>query len=776
MASNIESETTGPTEKAVESGPDSSDTLANGMQDLHLSSKPLPLSDEEDLGACVLEKPSKGKGKDMGPENKIRHIVYDMPDQSAAENIIAQFQDQVEHETIHCDGPLCKQTSTYIKGLRYKCTVCNNVDFCLSCIASFHNNHDVRHGMVKCLLSTRFKMIREIDDNTKRELVRSSADPSLAVEDVSHVVYAETQKQRRLPDRSLEDSLQEQSSLGLSVEDSRPTVFVIARSKSHGPVSRKTSILEYGDLDHKDSVATYKIDEAGNIRVHLQPIGGPPTAVREEGLIMHHQDANLIAKVLTGQIRNFRYDADGNFHRLARQGRLVTRVVDVKPGKFDDKMDISIRVVDLAQGPKYEALSYTWKETAYERAHYSRWTKEVDETFRKMAKYDHAIYCRDESDRESYLVVSAGLRDALRRLRDKSKTKTYWIDQLSINQKNPSERAFQVSGMRYIYNQAQQVTVWTGDEDKDTLCTFEVFHKVAQASRVLGCIPKPEELTEDVNLDLPPLDSPIWKSLMKFFSRPVFGRCWVIQEIVLGQKVIVRCGEHTITWEDLSTAAYILSDGPWLQLTRDMEDRRQTPASSDGANSEASTSRKRDHGPPRSVIMIKGFREDFQSLREISFESLLYNTGVFGATDPRDKVYSLLGLRSAKINPSLSGEVQPDYQKSVADVYTEATRAVISMGSSLNVCGINDSLSSKKIEGLPSWVPDYSSTSISCVTSFSRPDPSNQYCASGDTELIVVWPYEERKDLLLTSSYKAETILTIAQKRSLRNGSLGCPC
>jgi hypothetical protein len=76
-------------------------------------------------------------------------------------------------------------------------------------------------------------------------------------------------------------------------------------------------------------------------------------------------------------------------------------VVDVKPGNFDDKLDVDIRVVDLAHGPKYEALSYTWKETAYERAHYSTLTKEVDETSRGLANYDHAIYCRDKSDRES---------------------------------------------------------------------------------------------------------------------------------------------------------------------------------------------------------------------------------------------------------------------------------------------------------------------------------------------------------------------------------------
>jgi hypothetical protein len=356
--------------------------------------------------------------------------------------------------------------------------------------------------------------------------------------------------------------------------------------------------LDQVEHDQKDSITTYKIDQAIGIMAHLQPIGGPPSAAREEGLIMHHQDADLMAKVFTGQIQDFRYDAlEGNFHSLACQGRLVTRVVDVKPGNFDDKLDVDIRVVDLAHEPKYEALSYTWKETAYERAHYSTLTKEVDETSRRLANYDHAIYCRDKSDRESYLVVSAGLRDALRRLPDKLETKTYWIDQLSVNQKGPNECAFQVSRMRYSYNRAQQVIVWTGDEDKDsTLYTFEVFRKLAQASRLPGHIPNTEEPTENVTLDLPPPHSSIWMSLMKVLYRPVFGRCSVIQAIVLGPKVIVRCGNHTVTWEDISRAtASIMSKYRWLLLMLDVEDRKQVIPSSIRENFEAIMSWKRVH-------------------------------------------------------------------------------------------------------------------------------------------------------------------------------------
>jgi len=758
--------------QAVDSAADSSDTVVNRTQEQFLPSDPFPLADQEDSVQEMPDKLSKGKGKAPAAEYRIRFNIYDIPDQLAAENIIAQFQDEVEHDTVSCDGPLCKQVSPRIKGQRYKCTICDNVDFCLDCVASFHNDHDARHAMVKCLLPTRFQMIREIDDNAKGALLRSCGDPSATIEDLSHVIYAETMEQGLIRSRSFDDPVPEQTGSTLPADDSVTAMFVILRDKSHGSVSRNNRIFEEGDSSN--SVAYYKIDGAGNVRVYFQPIGSSSSALPEERVVMHHMDAELLTQVHLGQIRQFQYPRDDHFSQWAWKGQLVTRLIDLKPGSFDDKIEINIRAVDLSQALKYEALSYTWKETTYERAHHSSWTKEVDEAFSKITKISHAVYCRDKSGRESYLVVSAGLRDALRRLRDKYETKTYWIDQLSIDQSNLSERAFQVSGMRHIYNGAQRVTLWTGDEDEDTKAAFDILQNISQASRVLGYLPGPEELVEDANLDLPPFNSPTWKAVMKFFLRPVFERCWVIQEIVVSQKVIVRCGEQNITWEDLSRAALILVQGPWLQvLPRDLDHHSPFHTNFGSTASKDTALQKRENIPLGNVVMIKGFREDFQTLKEISLESLLYSTGIFEASDPRDKVYSILGIRSAMIDPNISKEILPDYQKSVAEVFTEATRAVILGRSSLNICGINDSLSSKTIKGLPSWVPDYSSSSNSCATSFSRPDPKNPYHASGDSELVAIWPLEDHKDFLATSSYQAETVLTVAQNALLDKSLVG---
>lgn len=56
------------------------------------------------------------------------------------------------HQGICCDGPLCangKGYPSYIRGVRYKCAVCDDVDFCANCEANPHLNHNKTHPLIK---------------------------------------------------------------------------------------------------------------------------------------------------------------------------------------------------------------------------------------------------------------------------------------------------------------------------------------------------------------------------------------------------------------------------------------------------------------------------------------------------------------------------------------------------------------------------------------------------------------------------------------------------
>lgn len=56
------------------------------------------------------------------------------------------------HIGIFCDGPLCKDTPAghqYIQGIRYKCAICDDMDFCANCEAAPRNKHNRTHPLIK---------------------------------------------------------------------------------------------------------------------------------------------------------------------------------------------------------------------------------------------------------------------------------------------------------------------------------------------------------------------------------------------------------------------------------------------------------------------------------------------------------------------------------------------------------------------------------------------------------------------------------------------------
>ncbi|KAI0179173.1 hypothetical protein GGR52DRAFT_535183 [Hypoxylon sp. FL1284] len=56
------------------------------------------------------------------------------------------------HHGICCDGPLCSSSrsgTAYIVGVRYKCAVCHDTDFCANCEASPSNTHNKTHPLIK---------------------------------------------------------------------------------------------------------------------------------------------------------------------------------------------------------------------------------------------------------------------------------------------------------------------------------------------------------------------------------------------------------------------------------------------------------------------------------------------------------------------------------------------------------------------------------------------------------------------------------------------------
>lgn len=67
------------------------------------------------------------------------------------EPIAARTETKARHYGIYCDGPLCNDSMKqgYIHGIRYKCAICHDTDFCEHCEAHPSNKHNQSHPLIK---------------------------------------------------------------------------------------------------------------------------------------------------------------------------------------------------------------------------------------------------------------------------------------------------------------------------------------------------------------------------------------------------------------------------------------------------------------------------------------------------------------------------------------------------------------------------------------------------------------------------------------------------
>lgn len=96
------------------------------------------------------------------PRHRFAAIYQPIPDQQMP---------LVRHFGIYCDGPLCnnKADQSYITGVRYKCAVCHDTDYCASCEALPGNQHNRTHPLIK------FKTpVRNVSITTENEDLRGN--------------------------------------------------------------------------------------------------------------------------------------------------------------------------------------------------------------------------------------------------------------------------------------------------------------------------------------------------------------------------------------------------------------------------------------------------------------------------------------------------------------------------------------------------------------------------------------------------------------------------
>jgi len=374
-----------------------------------------------------------------------------------------------------------------------------------------------------------------------------------------------------------------------------------------------------------------------------------------------------------------------SLYRPLNSERREIRLLTLVAGNHDDPLRCQLTTASLIAEPGYNALSYVWGQPASSTS--SESTIVLD---------------------GHHVPVTANLHSALRHLRQPvwSHSVCLWVDAVCINQNDVDERNQQVAMMRDIYASAAQVTIWLGEEDEDSNVAFDAIPLVADEKSWFW---------QHENDDKEGHRWEIRRHCGNFFfslasCRPWFSRVWILQELAMPKSdPAVVCGWKRAPWSTFVVAWQVIAKSRSAGLVS-----MQKELVSPNGDCQLLNMTKLD--------LLNGLRQTAQLKTGESLRKLLLISRTSAATDPRDRIYGVLGLlEQDALDPDQSAVISVDYRQSCAEVYADAMTHIFSRGDgpyllsgaflsggSVAAPHISTLPASTSQPELPSWVPDFS--------------------------------------------------------------------
>lgn len=378
------------------------------------------------------------------------------------------------------------------------------------------------------------------------------------------------------------------------------------------------------------------------------------------------------------------------------------------------RLHVSLKVIHLEDSPFYYALSYTWGNPHANGVDFTEHFNAVAEQY--SASRSIPILCEGKTIhvQKNLLDVLHGLEDAhiARQEQERGQGPVssspsslqpefyIWIDAICINQDDFEERAIQVKLMDEVYRKASKTIVWLGSEDQWSTNAAKVVSRIGAYPRdsfmKSGVIPfRNQDSVVYERCNLAYTSWMDWCSLAALLKRQWFSRLWIIQETILSRHLILLCGKQQVLWAEFVSAI------------RNIEARCEVLGWSPSIMFI-------EAGQPavpleHNALKLANWREHHHNDEasrawRFTLEDLIYDTWVFVATNPRDKIYGILGL----IDPETRAIWPVEYQSSIEEVYAIATRRIIETSQSLKILSCVQDASIRRIGAYPSWIPDFS--------------------------------------------------------------------
>ncbi|KAI1012204.1 hypothetical protein LB503_004529 [Fusarium chuoi] len=389
-----------------------------------------------------------------------------------------------------------------------------------------------------------------------------------------------------------------------------------------------------------------------------------------------------------------------------------------------------------SENPKYEALSYVWGEPDFSEP---------------IILNNHTFF------------ITPSLKYILSCLRQRDdQPRVIWVDAICINQSDVEERGHQVALMREIYSNCQRDIAWLDpmigkkdvkearelyshpdldEEEKWVQKGMELMREIAEKN------PQTLKELQDQARQGYRLLTGSQLVLGAVFRQPtLWSRLWVMQELSLAPRLTLMSRDAELNWDVLKN---LFKDEPYFDAFH--------------------MGRESSHSP----LYYKDFSEVFVPVKLIEDQRRLMSQGSklmdvlvrfreMESTDPRDKIFGLLGLVTEDHG------ITVDYMTSVPELYRHATASLINLAGNLDILCQNPF---ERPEGptalregqheVPSWVAEYDSKRRQCATMlFARRDIFNAGVKNCETPCRFIGP---EKDILITKGTILGTVAPVLQ-------------
>ena len=328
--------------------------------------------------------------------------------------------------------------------------------------------------------------------------------------------------------------------------------------------------------------------------------------------------------------------------------RTQIRLLRLQEDHTTSEVNCTFSVISSKEIPftRYKALSYTWGKA------------DRPEDVKEIQVANQPFFVRQNLFRFLQTAARKGEHDL------------FFIDAICINQSDHSERQYQVREMARVYRKATEVIAWLGIPD------------ASQYDNVRA-------LDLGKKQDCAVWTRSQWQGFRHISYAKYWSRIWVVQEVLLASNLVIWCGDFAFPPALFGRGCNVTARGT-------------TRFAADGRPSTMKSALARTKSPAETIITHRlryFFRPTRNSLTEITLvgtmeemtsrlikpaavlqtyqstapdliHQMIRKFGRLECSDPRDKLYGLLGL----LNETSRGKVKPDYSRSISYAYYQALK------------------------------------------------------------------------------------------------------